>query len=242
MSKKSLYARPSHITVCLEDLNYRMQGIDTLPARSLIQRNLLKQPMDDSENEVLLQQMALQVFLRRWNRTGNGDDGDSLMRREVPLSSPPLIVSQTMSTHSSSIRDVRSWERDPNTFKNEGCKRCLCKNSKCLMLYCACFVSGEYCAEGERLQNMQQSLSQNSGVRSFDKVMQQSLLRIVGDWPPFPQIFIRGKFVGGSDAILDVCQWRTEGKAEGHRHQPGKGRILLYQIESGIRIYGRLNV
>ncbi|XXG45944.1 hypothetical protein AAC387_Pa02g0898 [Persea americana] len=181
--------------------------------------------MDDSENEELLQQMALQVFLRRWNRTGNGDDGDSLMRREVPLSSPPLIVSQTMSTHSSSIRDVRSWERDPNTFKNEGCKSCLCKNSKCLMLYCACFVSGEYCAEGERLQNMQ-----------------QSLLRIVGDWPPFPQIFIRGKFVGGSDAILDVCQWRTEGKAEGHRHQPGKGRILLYQIESGIRIYGRLNV
>eukprot|EP00268_Persea_americana_P058749 TRINITY_DN7142_c0_g1_i4.p1 TRINITY_DN7142_c0_g1~~TRINITY_DN7142_c0_g1_i4.p1 ORF type:complete len:162 (+),score=26.07 TRINITY_DN7142_c0_g1_i4:80-565(+) len=104
--------------------------------------------MDDSENEELMQQMALQVFLRRWNRTGNGDDGDSLMRREVPLSSPPLIVSQTMSTHSSSIRDVRSWERDPNTFKNEGCKRCLCKNSKCLMLYCACFVSGEYCAEG----------------------------------------------------------------------------------------------
>ncbi|KAJ8624294.1 hypothetical protein MRB53_032824 [Persea americana] len=42
MSKKSPYARPSHITVCLEDLNYRMQGIDTLPARSLIQRNLLK--------------------------------------------------------------------------------------------------------------------------------------------------------------------------------------------------------
>ncbi|KAJ8635163.1 hypothetical protein MRB53_009430 [Persea americana] len=42
MSKKSPYAKPSHITVCLEDLNYRMQGIDTLPARSLIQRNLLK--------------------------------------------------------------------------------------------------------------------------------------------------------------------------------------------------------
>ncbi|XXG47163.1 hypothetical protein AAC387_Pa02g1847 [Persea americana] len=107
--------------------------------------------MDDSENEELMQQMALQVFLRRWNRTGNGDGdgGDSLMRREFPLSCP-LIISQTMSTHSSSItvRDEGSWKRDPNTFKNEGCKRCLCKNSKCLMLYCARFVSGEYCAQG----------------------------------------------------------------------------------------------
>ncbi|RWR72547.1 CRC domain-containing protein TSO1-like protein isoform X2 [Cinnamomum micranthum f. kanehirae] len=107
--------------------------------------------MDDSENEELMQQMAMQMFLRRWNRTGNGDGGESLMRRVVPLTtSPRLIVSQAMSTRSSSIpiRDVRSWERNPNTFKNEGCTRCLCKNSKCLMLYCACFVSGKYCAEG----------------------------------------------------------------------------------------------
>lgn len=42
MSKKNPYARPSHITVWLGDLNYRIQGIDTLPARSLIQRNHLK--------------------------------------------------------------------------------------------------------------------------------------------------------------------------------------------------------
>ncbi|XP_077233578.1 inositol polyphosphate 5-phosphatase 11 [Tasmannia lanceolata] len=34
------YSRPPHITVWLGDLNYRIQGIDTLPARSLIQDGL----------------------------------------------------------------------------------------------------------------------------------------------------------------------------------------------------------
>ncbi|KAJ4962814.1 hypothetical protein NE237_022753 [Protea cynaroides] len=34
------YARPSQITVWLGDLNYRIQGIDTLPVRNLIQKNL----------------------------------------------------------------------------------------------------------------------------------------------------------------------------------------------------------
>ncbi|KAL5126937.1 Type IV inositol polyphosphate 5-phosphatase 11 [Glycine soja] len=34
------YSRPSHITIWLGDLNYRLQGIDTYPARSLIEQNL----------------------------------------------------------------------------------------------------------------------------------------------------------------------------------------------------------
>ncbi|KAK9270747.1 hypothetical protein L1049_026330 [Liquidambar formosana] len=34
------YARPAHITVWLGDLNYRVQGIDTHPARHLIHKNL----------------------------------------------------------------------------------------------------------------------------------------------------------------------------------------------------------
>ncbi|KAF7829708.1 type IV inositol polyphosphate 5-phosphatase 11 [Senna tora] len=34
------YARPSHITVWLGDLNYRLQGIDTYPARNLIHNDL----------------------------------------------------------------------------------------------------------------------------------------------------------------------------------------------------------
>ncbi|XP_054796230.1 type IV inositol polyphosphate 5-phosphatase 11 isoform X2 [Prosopis cineraria] len=34
------YARPAHVTVWLGDLNYRLQGIDTHPARTLIQKDL----------------------------------------------------------------------------------------------------------------------------------------------------------------------------------------------------------
>ncbi|KAH1204143.1 Type IV inositol polyphosphate 5-phosphatase 11 [Glycine max] len=34
------YFRPSHITIWLGDLNYRLQGIDTYPARSLIEQDL----------------------------------------------------------------------------------------------------------------------------------------------------------------------------------------------------------
>jgi len=34
------YARPSHIAIWLGDLNYRLQGIDTYPARSLIEQDL----------------------------------------------------------------------------------------------------------------------------------------------------------------------------------------------------------
>ncbi|KAJ4969456.1 hypothetical protein NE237_016157 [Protea cynaroides] len=31
--------------------------------------------------------------------------------------------------------------------ENKGCKRCNCKRSKCLKLYCECFAAGVYCAE-----------------------------------------------------------------------------------------------
>ncbi|RWR74242.1 type IV inositol polyphosphate 5-phosphatase 11 [Cinnamomum micranthum f. kanehirae] len=60
MSKKSPYARPSHITVWLGDLNYRIQGIDTLPVRSLIQRNLLK--MLTSKDQLRQEAERGQVF------------------------------------------------------------------------------------------------------------------------------------------------------------------------------------
>ncbi|KAI6680154.1 hypothetical protein NL676_034035 [Syzygium grande] len=33
------------------------------------------------------------------------------------------------------------------TFSSDGCKRCNCKKSKCLKLYCDCFAAGMYCVE-----------------------------------------------------------------------------------------------
>ncbi|XP_077211172.1 CRC domain-containing protein TSO1-like [Tasmannia lanceolata] len=41
----------------------------------------------------------------------------------------------------------KSRQRATFTVENEGCKRCNCKRSKCLKLYCDCFAAGVYCAE-----------------------------------------------------------------------------------------------
>ncbi|XP_010250000.1 PREDICTED: uncharacterized protein LOC104592360 isoform X2 [Nelumbo nucifera] len=38
-------------------------------------------------------------------------------------------------------------KRASHTIEKEGCKRCNCKRSKCLKLYCECFAAGVYCAE-----------------------------------------------------------------------------------------------
>uniref|UniRef100_A0A803R8F9 CRC domain-containing protein n=2 Tax=Cannabis sativa TaxID=3483 RepID=A0A803R8F9_CANSA len=37
--------------------------------------------------------------------------------------------------------------RSENAGETEGCKRCNCKKSKCLKLYCECFAAGVYCIE-----------------------------------------------------------------------------------------------
>ncbi|KAK1315713.1 Type I inositol 1,4,5-trisphosphate 5-phosphatase 11 [Acorus calamus] len=57
---RNLYARPSDITLWLGDLNYRIQGIDTLPTRSLIHRNLHN--LLTSEDQLLQEAERGQVF------------------------------------------------------------------------------------------------------------------------------------------------------------------------------------
>ncbi|KAF8410625.1 hypothetical protein HHK36_003157 [Tetracentron sinense] len=54
------YARPSHLTVWLGDLNYRIQGIDTQPARNLIQKNLLR--LLTSKDQLLQEAERGQIF------------------------------------------------------------------------------------------------------------------------------------------------------------------------------------
>lgn len=41
----------------------------------------------------------------------------------------------------------RKRRRSETTGETEGCKRCNCKRSKCLKLYCECFAAGLYCVE-----------------------------------------------------------------------------------------------
>ncbi|KAJ7958753.1 Protein tesmin/TSO1-like [Quillaja saponaria] len=38
-------------------------------------------------------------------------------------------------------------KKSPSTSDGDGCKRCNCKKTKCLKLYCDCFAAGIYCAE-----------------------------------------------------------------------------------------------
>ncbi|XP_038717515.1 protein tesmin/TSO1-like CXC 2 isoform X3 [Tripterygium wilfordii] len=42
---------------------------------------------------------------------------------------------------------VADRKRVTGTSESEGCKRCNCKRSKCLKLYCECFAAGVYCVD-----------------------------------------------------------------------------------------------
>ncbi|KAG5543286.1 hypothetical protein RHGRI_016130 [Rhododendron griersonianum] len=54
------YARPAQITICLGDLNYRLQGINTFPARNLINENLQQLLM--SKDQLLQESERGQIF------------------------------------------------------------------------------------------------------------------------------------------------------------------------------------
>ncbi|KAF3450838.1 hypothetical protein FNV43_RR06927 [Rhamnella rubrinervis] len=43
--------------------------------------------------------------------------------------------------------------RKRSTYMVEGCKRCNCKRSKCLKLYCECFAAGVYCVDSCACEN-----------------------------------------------------------------------------------------
>ncbi|XP_022766496.1 type IV inositol polyphosphate 5-phosphatase 11 [Durio zibethinus] len=54
------YARPTHITIWLGDLNYRLRGVNTHPARNLIQRNLHR--LLTSKDQLLQEAERGQIF------------------------------------------------------------------------------------------------------------------------------------------------------------------------------------
>lgn len=64
---------------------------------------------------------------------------------------PPLLdISQQSSFgmgEEFSQSSPRKKRKSTTTGDKEGCKRCNCKKSKCLKLYCECFAAGVYCVE-----------------------------------------------------------------------------------------------
>nr|KYP52736.1 Protein lin-54 isogeny [Cajanus cajan] len=62
--------------------------------------------------------------------------------------SQPLAYMASEDFNQNSPRKKRQVQRKLETpGETEGCKRCNCKKSKCLKLYCECFAAGVYCIE-----------------------------------------------------------------------------------------------
>ncbi|CAA2956477.1 Hypothetical predicted protein [Olea europaea subsp. europaea] len=82
------------------------------------------EPLDNTVVCNLIQDQSAPVNKRKYN-TGNADDAE-----EFNKSSPK-----------------RNRKKTSESNDDYSCKRCNCKKSKCLKLYCDCFAAGIYCAE-----------------------------------------------------------------------------------------------
>ncbi|KAK9098843.1 hypothetical protein Syun_025888 [Stephania yunnanensis] len=83
----------------------------------------------------------------------------SLTRKnEDYVESTTLVSGSTANTHSpqgwadkvenfKQMSPQKKRKKASYTIESQGCKRCNCKRSKCLKLYCECFAAGIYCAE-----------------------------------------------------------------------------------------------
>ncbi|KAL1548625.1 protein tesmin/TSO1-like CXC 2 [Salvia divinorum] len=70
-------------------------------------------------------------------------DGDGM--ENVGDACPPSSYAANEEINQSSPKKKR--RRAEQTGEGESCKRCNCKRSKCLKLYCECFAAGVYCVE-----------------------------------------------------------------------------------------------
>nr|GMD70456.1 protein tesmin/TSO1-like CXC 2 isoform X2 [Ipomoea batatas] len=68
---------------------------------------------------------------------------DGIHLNEDANQSPGYSVNEELNQSSSPRKKKRRME----SGESEGCKRCNCKKSKCLKLYCECFAAGVYCVE-----------------------------------------------------------------------------------------------
>ncbi|OMO54273.1 hypothetical protein CCACVL1_27932 [Corchorus capsularis] len=51
------------------------------------------------------------------------------------------------------VKLLQTLKRETYIDESEGCKRCNCKRSKCLKLYCECFAAGIYCVDSCACEN-----------------------------------------------------------------------------------------
>lgn len=79
---------------------------------------------------------------------------DHLLLKPIELHEIPCDKRKFNSEHMDSLEEFnqpspkKRRKKASSTNDGDGCKRCNCKKSKCLKLYCDCFAAGIYCAEG----------------------------------------------------------------------------------------------
>ncbi|KAF8052458.1 hypothetical protein N665_1556s0003 [Sinapis alba] len=81
-------------------------------------------------------------------------DGYILSRAEEEFTTPVSTIRDLISCDKEIIEDASERSTEGESFEELGsCKRCRCKKSKCLKLYCDCFAAGLYCVEPCSCQN-----------------------------------------------------------------------------------------
>ncbi|KAI8010631.1 CRC domain-containing protein TSO1 [Camellia lanceoleosa] len=93
---------------------------------------------DPTGQEPINKSLAMISVERNMGPTENGVPG-----MEDVSQASGYIASEEFSQSS----PKKKRRRLENAGESEGCKRCNCKKSKCLKLYCECFAAGVYCVE-----------------------------------------------------------------------------------------------
>ncbi|KAF8388095.1 hypothetical protein HHK36_026761 [Tetracentron sinense] len=119
-SGRQLISMPSSIA----SFNSLTSGQKSLN-KSLVLNDLERDEAPD-ENGDLIMQDASQAYARGVNEEFN--QSSPKKKRYTPLTN-------------------FTWRRLEHPGESEACKRCNCKKSKCLKLYCECFAAGVYCVE-----------------------------------------------------------------------------------------------
>ncbi|KAJ8627014.1 hypothetical protein MRB53_020321 [Persea americana] len=70
-------------------------------------------------------------------------NGNAVQVMQDDLQEPALEIAEEFNQNS----PKKKRRRLENAGEGEACKRCNCKKSKCLKLYCECFAAGVYCVE-----------------------------------------------------------------------------------------------
>ncbi|XP_020579697.1 protein tesmin/TSO1-like CXC 3 isoform X2 [Phalaenopsis equestris] len=108
------------------------------PGREFISRRCSVKPFAPS-NSLEKQQFKLSKLHQCPDLIGSEVQDSQTVHSDVSLI-PALGIEESTSPK-------KRRRKTESNGENEGCRRCNCKKSKCLKLYCECFAAGVYCVE-----------------------------------------------------------------------------------------------